>query len=303
MILTLSLPIADPKALPNLDVKPGVELFAATACTRRLAPSVAEAEAEATLVLLVDDHPVNRFLLESQLQALGYAAESAEDGVEALEKWQSGRFAIVITDCNMPKMDGYELTRRIREREASGDDGIAHKRTPIIACTANALGGQAETCFAAGMDDYLVKPVELSQMLKKLNRWLPIPVTSVMPPTAMANTPDAAIEVPPVDDSTMAAIWGDDPETRRNTLKDFQRVNEEDATMLLQAVAANDSAQVAYAAHRMLGASRMVGATDFGSICEHIEQASRADDWKSIKTDIEVFEAQLQRLNRYISTI
>lgn len=77
-----------------------------------------------------------------------------------------------ITDCNMPEMDGYELARSIRQIES----GQNRNRTPIIACTANAFAGEVETCLAAGMDDYLVKPVELSGLLKKLDRWLPRPV-------------------------------------------------------------------------------------------------------------------------------
>jgi CheY-like chemotaxis protein len=101
---------------------------------------------------------------------LGYAAESAEDGIQALEKWKAGRFGLVVTDCHMPQMTGYELARSIRELEAAE----GRKRTPIIACTANALQREREICIAAGMDDYLVKPVELSQLLEKLAHWLPI---------------------------------------------------------------------------------------------------------------------------------
>ena len=134
---------------------------------RRVAPDIARAQAEGTLALLADDHPTNRSLIVRQINMLGYAAESAENGIAALEKFQSGRFGIVITDCNMPEMNGYELTRRIRELEAAS----GKKRIPIIACTANALGGEAEICFAAGMDDFLVKPLSLEALRAALGRW------------------------------------------------------------------------------------------------------------------------------------
>jgi len=122
------------------------------------------------LVLLVDDHPVNRMVLGKQLNTLGYAAESAQSGLEAIEKWNAGGVGAVITDCNMPEMDGYALAHHIRDTEVRRGE----RRTPIIACTANALGGEAEKCYAAGMDDYLAKPVALAQLQEKLKQWLPI---------------------------------------------------------------------------------------------------------------------------------
>jgi CheY-like chemotaxis protein len=129
---------------------------------------VSQAEREGTLMLVVDDHPINRMVMLKQVNTLGYAAETAEDGLDALEKWKTGRFAAVLTDCNMPELSGYQLAREIRAGEARA--GLP--RTPIIACTANALGGEAEKCFAAGMDDYLAKPVQLSQLATKLQQWV-----------------------------------------------------------------------------------------------------------------------------------
>ena len=137
----------------------------------RSAPSVEAAAREGTLVLLADDHPTNRMVLLRQLNSLGYAVDCAGDGAEALRKWASGRFAALVTDCDMPAMNGYELARRIRERESAQ----AGARVPIIACTANALRGAAEACFAAGMDDYVSKPVHLAELQEKLTQWLPLP--------------------------------------------------------------------------------------------------------------------------------
>src|SRR5205085_6249305 len=115
-------------------------------------------------------HPVNRMLVVKQLAKLGYAADAASDGVEALSKLALGGVGAMITDCNMPEMDGYELARNIRAREARNGS----TRMPIIACTANALAGEAANCFAAGMDDYLAKPVSLEQLREKITQWLPV---------------------------------------------------------------------------------------------------------------------------------
>ena len=166
MSFSLSLAAATPAQPAGTPVRAG-----SAGTTARPAPSVQEAERERTLVLVVDDHPINRTVLARQLAALGYASETADDGLQALDKWKSGRFSAVITDCSMPVMDGYELARQIRALESPAGSN----RVPIIACTANALGGEAEACLAAGMDDYVAKPVALAEMQKKLERWLPIP--------------------------------------------------------------------------------------------------------------------------------
>ena len=121
-------------------------------------------------VLLVDDHPVNRMVLEKQLQFLGYATVSAANGADALERLAAGGIGAIITDCHMPEMDGYELARRVRAQEAQERRG----RLPIIACTANASPNEAAYCFAAGMTDYLAKPVQLEQLRVKMEHWLPL---------------------------------------------------------------------------------------------------------------------------------
>jgi CheY-like chemotaxis protein len=135
-------------------------------------------ESEGALVLVVDDHPTNRMLLMSQVTALGYAAESAVDGAEALKMWKTGRFDLVLTDCNMPEMSGYDLARAIREVEAGSKD----ERCPILACTAAAMSDEVLNCIEAGMDAYLVKPMDLNTLMTELRRWLPLgpsPLTAV----------------------------------------------------------------------------------------------------------------------------
>jgi signal transduction histidine kinase/CheY-like chemotaxis protein/CHASE3 domain sensor protein/HPt (histidine-containing phosphotransfer) domain-containing protein len=291
MILDLSLPIADAGNLPKSHREKARDLLRNTMSMRRVAPEAAQAEREGTLVLVVDDHPTNRTLLERQARALGYASESAEDGAAALEKWQSGRFGIVITDCDMPEMDGYALARAIRALES----GNGRKRTPIIACTANALGAETEICRAAGMDDHLVKPVELSKILEKLDRWLPIPQFAAMPP--------ATARAAPLDLSVLAGMSGGDAAIERDIVSDFRLVNDEDAAMLMRAVATSDMRQVIRSTHRMLGASRTVGALGFASVCERIEEASRASDWAAVTANMDAFLQEWTRLNTYSDSI
>ncbi|NPC54040.1 response regulator [Caenimonas soli] len=295
LILSLSLPIVE--ALPDSGAQSARALPAAISA-RRTAPSIAQAETEGTLVLLVDDHPVNRMLLLRQVQTLGYAAQTAEHGIEALEKWKSGRFGLVITDCHMPQMDGYELARSVRSLESAKD----LKRVPIIACTANALQGEAEACRAAGMDDYLVKPVELSQLTEKLDQWLPIPPEPGAPAAAAGPSEDAEPSVTPIDQAFLMKNCGGYAAVVNEVLAAFRNTCEEDAAVLKDALEAGDVARVTQSAHRMAGASKMIGALGFAAACEHIDRASRAGDWKAILSGMPAFERERMRLAAYFKS-
>jgi CheY-like chemotaxis protein/HPt (histidine-containing phosphotransfer) domain-containing protein len=264
---------------------------------RRVAPDTVQAAAEGTLVLLVDDHPVNRMLLLRQVRTLGYAALTADDGAQALKMWQAGRFGLVITDCHMPHMDGYELARSIRSQEAETGSG----RVPIVACTANALQGEAEACLAAGMDDFMVKPVELARLTEKLDRWLPLP--QAPPPLAAPGgaSPPAAPAASPIDEALLAAKCGGDGSMVEEVLATFRRTCEDDAAELRQAVAGDDVAQTTQFAHRMAGAGKMVGALAFAAACETIDRASRAGDWQAVRAGMPAFEQERSRLAAYFA--
>jgi signal transduction histidine kinase/HPt (histidine-containing phosphotransfer) domain-containing protein len=290
--ITLTMPAADPTELaPLRSTQSTNELISRV----RSAPTPAEAEREGTLVLLVDDHSINRRLLCRQIDLLGYAVESAENGVAALDKWKSGRFATIITDCNMPEMDGYELARTIRMRESANGG----KRTTIIACTANALGGEAETCLAAGMDDYISKPVELAALKTKLDQWLPISRAAARS-SAVGNSVNASA---PIDHSVLAPICAGDATAEREILLDFWRINEDDIAGFEEAITKKDVLQITRTAHRMKGAGRAVGAIAFADICHRLELACHANDWRTIETAMETFGQERERLNAYLKTL
>jgi CheY-like chemotaxis protein/HPt (histidine-containing phosphotransfer) domain-containing protein len=296
MMLTLPMPIAEPQALRDAEPAAAREVVVAA----RAVPTSREARAEGTLVLLVDDHPINRMVLLKQINALGYAAETAENGLEALDKWSASEFGLVLTDCNMPEMNGYELARHIRECEARN----GHRRTIIIACTANALGGEAENCLAAGMDDYLAKPVQLTQLAQKMKYWLPLPeparLTDESKPGVAAPSDERAV---PIDPSVLAEISAGDPELERDIIDRFRRYNSEDANMLLAAFRNEDLQQVTQASHRITGASKTIGAMSLAAVCERLERASRANDWRTVTANMDAFSEELDRINDYVGTL
>lgn len=125
-------------------------------------PTREEAQRQGQLILVAEDNPVNRTVIAQQLRLLGFAADIAVDGREALEKWRSGDFGLVLTDLHMPEMDGYALAASIRAEEAGA------RRTPIVALTANAQHGEEARCLALGMDACLTKPVQLARLKEAL---------------------------------------------------------------------------------------------------------------------------------------
>jgi two-component system, sensor histidine kinase and response regulator len=121
-------------------------------------------------ILLVEDNEVNRRITLRQLENLGYHAECATNGSEAYQRTANETFDLILMDCQMPVMDGFEATRAIRKRE-----GRTGTHVPIVAMTANALTGDREACFGAGMDDYISKPVAMNALRSALDRWLDVP--------------------------------------------------------------------------------------------------------------------------------
>jgi DNA-binding response OmpR family regulator len=178
----------------------------------------------------------------------------------------------------MPEMNGYELTRSIRELESASGG----KRVPIIACTAIALEGEAEACLDAGMDDYLAKPVALKELAKKLDQWLPLVQAAA-----------------PLDREVLSAICGGDAAAERDILTDFRRANDADVAMFKLALDARDAQRITLASHRIRGASSTIGAIALAAVCERLERAGRAGDWQAIEVDIGAFQIERERLNSY----
>ncbi len=131
-------------------------------------PTVEDARAQGCLILVAEDNPINRNVIRRQLNLLGYACELVEDGAVALAAWREKDYALVLTDCHMPNLDGFELTKAIRKEEEGSEIHI-----PIIAITANVLRGQRERCLDAGMDAFLAKPIKLKELRDVLEKNMP----------------------------------------------------------------------------------------------------------------------------------
>jgi CheY-like chemotaxis protein len=250
--------------------------------------------AEAPLVLAVDDHPTNRDLLARQIRLLGLRAETAENGQVALSMWREGRFALIITDCHMPKMDGYELAQEIRKIENAEELG----HIPIIAWTANALAEEEGHCHAAGMDELLVKPAVLAQLKQTLARCLSIIETR----SAQANElqherPNK--EICPIDYALLDMVVADSAD-QFWLLKDFFTHIRADYSKLVQMLEQSDCAIVERTSHRMNGSCKMVGAKNMSKACAAIELAARAGDMVSARSSKSSLDEAIAQLETFL---
>lgn len=225
-------------------------------------------------VLVVDDNGVNQRIAVLMLERLGFRADVAADGLEAVEAISGTDYAAVLMDCQMPGMDGYEATREIRRR-------LGGRRLPIIAMTANALTEDEARCLAAGMDDFLTKPVTLEGLAQVLKRWIGGDQTS---PRAAAANQQADT---PLDPTMLAALYeldtrsGDD-----STLPDLVRAFIDDGRArvkeLYMAVRSGDHARVERVAHSLAGSSANFSAQRVARLCRKLESLAAISDREEV---------------------
>lgn len=243
-------------------------------------PSREEAQQQGRLILVAEDNETNQKVILRQLALLGFACDITGNGRQALKRWQSGDYALLLSDLHMPDMDGYELAIRIRSEESSA------RRIPIVALTANALKGEADRCRAAGMDDYLSKPARLEELKAMLERWLPAAISG---PGAVV-TRNRTI---PVDVSVLKALVGNDPEVIRDFLREFKTSATRIAKALKDASANGQPAEVGTQAHNLKSSSRAMGALTLGDLCAKMETAGKAGSTETLAALLPTFELEL----------
>jgi len=223
-------------------------------------------------VLLVEDNPVNQEVALAVLQDLGIAAVSAWSGEEALEKLATDRFDVVLMDCQMPKLDGYAATSRFREWEKEQQ----RSRTPIVALTANALSGDAEKCYAAGMDRYLSKPFTSDQLFQVLESCMP----GAAPPELRTQTIASRTVEGILDRESLGRIRALHRPGGPNLLAKVLGLYSSSSLSLIDslraAALAQDGEGMRQAAHALKSSSANVGALAFADLCKDVEQAAAA---------------------------
>jgi PAS domain S-box-containing protein len=239
--------------------------------TTVMSGAVAEAQAAAPVataatavrslrILLAEDNPVNQQVAQLQLKKLGYSADIANDGRAAVDAWSKKPYDVILMDCQMPGLDGYEATREIRQREGSS------RRTHIVALTANALGGDREKCLAAGMDDYLSKPLRVEELKRSLESVpsgndRPAPNAPSAGEAPIPPTEAAAGAEPPVDMERLMDVASGDNDTMRQLVAMYLEQTPPKIAALETAIQQADVKGIKQHAHSVAGTSASCGMT------------------------------------------
>lgn len=232
-------------------------------------------DAETPAILLVEDNLMNQKVAVHQLHALGHRVCLAGNGVEALAMLAKHSFDLILMDCQMPVMDGFEATRRIRlaERETGW-------RVNIVAMTANTMEGDRERCLDAGMDDYLAKPVSRPQLAKVLERYLP---REAMGRQAV---------LPVLDPTRLEDLLGSDPKVQKDMLVLFLNTSSGPVAELHAAAASRDFSAAQPLADRLAGSGDNLGLKEFAALAHQAWIAARAGDGdKLARADADMQEA------------
>jgi two-component system, sensor histidine kinase and response regulator len=232
------------------------------------APAAAGTAARADRLLVVEDNVVNQRVLEAMLAKRGFSVDLAGNGREALSALAAGHYDLVFMDCQMPEMDGYQATGEIRAAEQGGDE-----RLPVVAMTAHALKGDRERCLAAGMDDYLSKPLRPNELDAVLERWLG--AAPARPAAAPAPAAEAGGAL--VDEERMRVFRDDYPEIVEQLVDLFVDSTPPLLADLRRAVADGDGEAVRRAAHKLKGSCQNIGAARLAGLAAAIEQGEAGE--------------------------
>ena len=229
-------------------------------------------------ILLAEDNLVNQKVARSLLEKMNFRVDVVADGLAAISAWQTGKFDLIIMDCQMPQMDGYAATREIRRLEA----GNSH--IPIVALTAHAMKGDEEKCRAAGMDDYLSKPIDRAKLDASLERllpsslaMLPAAVKDPSPPSGDAQPGGGPSPAPlhqPVDWSALLKSIDDDQSFARDLADAFIGTGDRELSAIEAALNAGDAATLRLSAHTLKGASANLRAAAASAAAAELESAA-----------------------------
>ena len=254
------------------------------------APPGAEASSRRLHVLVAEDNAVNQRLIVRLLEKMGHIPIVAYNGQEAVEAYESRPFDVALMDVQMPVMDGLAATMAIRESEARHP---GRRRLPIMALTAYAMRGDRERCLAAGMDEYLTKPIKLEDLSAALNRLFGEGVAATDPgePILSEPVPEAGFDLT----TALNYVGGD-----RELLDELLGIFAEDAPVRIEAmrraIGGGDTPELMREAHTLKGALKVIGATSAAGLAQSLEALGRAGDGTDVDKLFAALEREMDRL-------
>lgn len=273
-------------------------------------------------ILVAEDNPINQTVIQNQLEILGYQADYAINGRSAIARVAACMnnervrpYDIVLMDCQMPELDGYEATKQLRQLE---DDGNILHKTVVIALTAHAMKDDREKCLSAGMDDYLSKPVDFEELGRVLERWLPIKsektntqsTVSELPPSANLVSEEIPGNLLPffgeeaaIDLDRLHRITNGKPKVKRKVLQAFLKTTQADIEAMKQALKTTDRVKVERLSHRIKGASGNLGVRQMRAIAAELERQSRNQNLREAEQMLLSLEEQLKCVKNFIQNM
>jgi PAS domain S-box-containing protein len=243
-----------------------------------IVPQIINAQNQQRLILLAEDNLVNQQVALRVLNKMGYAVHVVNNGQEALVAIQSQHYSLVLMDCQMPVMDGLEATHAIRQREVENKLHI-----PIIAMTANAMQGDRERCLAAGMDDYISKPIDVESLATVLNTWMPPEVIDSDSKKAADSkvVESQKSQQPAIEMARLRDLFGDDDDVIAELLQVFLDSLKLMREKLMRAIV-EQKATVNALAHELKGSASNVGALRLSDYSAQLEQLAVNNQWSEI---------------------
>jgi len=255
---------------------------------------------DAVKILLVEDTPINQKVVLNQLRQLGVEADCVNNGQEFIDKIEQEWYKIVLMDCQMPVLDGYQATRLLRERE--GDE----RHTVVIGLTANAMKGDREKCLAAGMDDYLSKPVSMADLSAVISRWSKENLELQQEAIALAasgSQPPVTNQESPVDGDRLDLIARGDEEFKLELLQIFVSDAETDLGELQTALLALDAGAIVSLAHRLKGGAATIAVKFIPEVAAQLEAQGKENQLQGAADLIAQIEQSLSRVKAYIQQL
>lgn len=255
------------------------------------------------MVLFAEDNSTNQLVIGKQLARLGYAYDIAENGIIALEKLQKTNYALLLTDCRMPEMNGLELSLNVRSSEI---ESKSERRLPIVALTANATAEDADACFSAGMDDYLVKPLKFEMLGEAMNKWLPLDDVEdkTEPSISSVKQTSPTDNKAPIDLNQLGEILGmDDAEMFAEILNFFVETMDELIESLGSAIEGGDLQLISDQAHAAKGACRNATANELGDLFEDMEKNIFNMSDEAIRTLQNNIHKDVAQVKQYVANL
>ncbi len=277
--------------------------------------NLAKAGTHGVRILLAEDNEVNQLIVTDLLANAGYACEVVGDGIKAAAAALTGEYALVLMDCQMPGMDGFEATRVIRERERSGggkSGSVPH--IPIVALTANAIRGDRERCLEAGMDAYCTKPIEARRLIEMIQELLakiaPLPPgaeSTRMSGASAPLTPDVGdggqpVGPLPLDMDALVRNCGGKPALADIVLRKLAGQAAEGLKQLEACAGRQDAGQISRIAHSIKGAAAAAAAEPLREAAARLEELGRADDLSQIDEALARFREEVGRCDAFIQS-